>query len=516
MNDIDNRIAEVSRLINSYCRAHTSNQFDAEDMAQDILLALTCSLPDLRDERAFYGFMWSVAGNVCRQWYRRKYRCSAECAIDDIDIGNAAAAAEPDTSEDIALLRRELALLNARMRRATVMYYIEGRRCAEIASLLGESESNVKYLLFRSRRIIREGMNMERTNGELSYDPKRLELRFWGDMRASGFELGTRPISQNILLACLNDRLTGEEISLEIGVGLPYMENELEKLVELGLVIRDSRRYTTNIPVITRDMWNEIQRSTAGTNRRIADMLAARVPSLIPEARSIGFVNCDMPETELRWQLILKVLHSAVTGKLMRESRMILEDSPIGKRCRTWAVEENPNISRLGIANLHLEAGSVHFRDSSHFGNYVHHIFFSDIRLARVFIAIAAGNTSGFGDTDREIAAEIVRMGYIRSDVGGLKVNAPVFTSAQYSGFCALTEPLAEDIYAAAKTAQEAIGRIFKNHLPVHLRRLAETMSSLMMLGLGISAPIDTLVDDGFLISRQDKVISATTHIVLK
>ena len=52
--------------------ARTSNEYEAEDLAQDILLELTKSVQNIREDKAFYGFMWSVAKNVYKQWYRRK------------------------------------------------------------------------------------------------------------------------------------------------------------------------------------------------------------------------------------------------------------------------------------------------------------------------------------------------------------------------------------------------------------------------------------------------------------
>lgn len=66
--ELEARIAEVSKTIYSYCRAKTSTREEAEDLSQDILLNLIRSVGSLRDERAFYAFMWGVAGNVYKQW----------------------------------------------------------------------------------------------------------------------------------------------------------------------------------------------------------------------------------------------------------------------------------------------------------------------------------------------------------------------------------------------------------------------------------------------------------------
>ena len=77
---IKEKIEAAAASILAYCRARTPNSYDAEDLAQEILLTLSKALVNLREDRAFYGFMRAVAGNVYRQWYRRQLRIN-ECAL---------------------------------------------------------------------------------------------------------------------------------------------------------------------------------------------------------------------------------------------------------------------------------------------------------------------------------------------------------------------------------------------------------------------------------------------------
>ena len=60
-------------------------------------------------------------------------------------------------ARELGLLRRELAMLAERYRRATVMYYVDGMSCARIAAEMNVSTETVKYLLFRARKLIRGG-----------------------------------------------------------------------------------------------------------------------------------------------------------------------------------------------------------------------------------------------------------------------------------------------------------------------------------------------------------------------
>lgn len=216
MNEIayQEKIAEVSKTIYSYCLSKTSTREDAEDLSQDILLELTKSVKNIRNENAFYAFMWGVAGNVYKQWYRKKLKNNT-CELSE-DIPSEDQLSEDD-SERLYLLRRELTLLSEKYRKATILYYIEGRSCSEISNLLAISESMVKYLLFKSRKILKEGMNMERNLGELSYNPKALIPMYSGQGPNQFWQFMQSKIKQNIVCACYNDSLTVQQISLETG-----------------------------------------------------------------------------------------------------------------------------------------------------------------------------------------------------------------------------------------------------------------------------------------------------------
>ena len=164
MNKIElhEKITEVSKTIFSYCMAKTSTREEADNLSQDILYELIKSAKNIRDDKEFYGFMWAVANNVYKQWYRKKLKNNT-CELTD-DIPSKEDELLEEDNSDIFLLRRELTLLSEKYRKATILYYIEGQSCSEISSTLAISESMVKYLLFKSRKILKEGMNMERRN----------------------------------------------------------------------------------------------------------------------------------------------------------------------------------------------------------------------------------------------------------------------------------------------------------------------------------------------------------------
>lgn len=72
--ELDTRITETAKALLSYCRVRTASSFEAEDLAQDIIVEIYKSVDNLRNEEAFYSFMWAVAGNVYKQWCKNKVK----------------------------------------------------------------------------------------------------------------------------------------------------------------------------------------------------------------------------------------------------------------------------------------------------------------------------------------------------------------------------------------------------------------------------------------------------------
>ena len=63
---------------------------------------------------------------------------------------------------------------------------------------------------------------------------------------------------QNILLEAYGNPSTAEELSLELGVALPYMEDELEWLTRETFLIKDGNKYQTAFPIISRSAQEQV------------------------------------------------------------------------------------------------------------------------------------------------------------------------------------------------------------------------------------------------------------------
>lgn len=516
-HEIDSKIAEVSKSILSYCMTRTSTQHEAEDLAQDILLQLIKSLPNIRDDQAIYKFMWSVAGNVYSSWYRRKIKIK-ECELieegyygyfDDIK----------DDHTEIDLLRRELSLMSEKYRKVTILYYLENKSCLEISQKLSISESMVKYLLFKARKILKEGMNMNRNYGEQSYNPKQLSLMYMGEGPNRFWQLlDSKAIPQNILWACYNDDLTGEEISLQIGVALPYLESELYTLVNAGILLKRGNRYTTNIVIMSKDFSREVSSKLADIQDKIADGINHFLVAHESDIRCIGFYGCNMSHNTYMWQMMCMVLAS--TFKKCQEIDLGGE-TPItafGERAYVWGEEECKNafnICQIQGEGVEIEDCMLYFMDWIENPKGTHHDFYNDRKLVNLFIRLAKGQVKDPNEYEKEMIVTLIKRGYVLNKNGELAITVPVYTQKQIDKVIKILDPIIEETYQLSQEIFSVICSILKNHTPIHLKQSIKGIARMRLFSEVVSAPAHIMHCKDYIKTNWSANEMPTTYIVI-
>ncbi len=513
INEFQDKIAEVSKTIFSYCMAKTPTREEAEDLSQDILLELTKSVKNIRDDNAFYAFMWSVAGNVYKQWYRKKLKNKTCELSEDIPFNDHF---KEDDNSDIYLLRRELTLLSEKYRKATILYYIEGRSCSEISSELVISESMVKYLLFKSRKILKEGMNMERNLGELSYNPKRLFSMYHGQGPNNFWEFMQSKIRQNIVSACYNDSLTVQQLSIETGIPLPYLDDEIKALEDKKIIFKDGYHYKTNIIVITSECTNEIEREMTKYHERCADKIETFIKETIEKFKEIGFIGSDFSDNTLRWQL-LAIVFKRICG-LDCES----PDAPKtawGEKAFTWCVEKLPEKFLFNYCDVDSKHGDcLCFFDylglENHRGD--HHDFYGNERYINIFCDICRGEKKTFSEYDLEAVAEMIKKGYVIKAEDSYRATVPVYTTKQFEMVKKLVDEFVSDeLDEIIKEMDKISARILSAHTPKHLQNQVKEIASTDKFINAASIPATILIEREVLKTEWHPLEMPSTYVVL-
>ena len=299
-------IEENMKTIYAYSLSRVSHKEDAEDLAGEIIIAILQSASKIKNEDAFFGYIWAIAGNTYKKFLRKRNRAqyteldeNMPLQIDFVE--------DICRSEEVNNLHRELALLSREYRECTVAYYFDGLSCAETAEKLHISLEMVKYYLFKTRKLLKEGIGMEREFGEKSYKPATFEFRtiFTGKYNAEYSNLFKRKLPGNILLSAYYTPMTIRELSIELGVASAYMEDEVALLEKYDLLTALSGgKYQTKLVIFTEAYMNEFYRCAESfCQKEIRKILESAKEKLVV-VRKVGFNGNNLEDYRLLWAFL--------------------------------------------------------------------------------------------------------------------------------------------------------------------------------------------------------------------
>ena len=325
-------IEENLKTIFAYALSRVSNKEDAEDLTNDIVVAILQSADKLKTPEAFYGYIWGIAANTYRKFLRKRRRQQLEFHVEALQSmedtetstegsGYDCFAVEEDFSQELAdnlelkenaaKLRREIALLSYEHRECTVAYYFKEMSCADIAKELKISLEMVKYYLFKTRKILKEGISMEREFGEKSFKPEPFEFItiFAGKFNREYYNLFNRKLPGQILLAAYYTPMSVRELAIELGVASVYLEDELALLEKYNLIVKNPHgKYQTNLVIFTDDYTKEFQREARKFTAPAMQEILIALKEKLCEIRSINKCCASLSEERLLWGLLWPVI----------------------------------------------------------------------------------------------------------------------------------------------------------------------------------------------------------------
>ena len=128
---------------------------DADDLTQEVFLSAMQRLNDLRDTRAFGGWIATIARNAAVDHYRRSP------ATTELPATLGAPAAPAAEAEEALRLIRELP---EAYRETLILRLVEGMTGPEIAARTGLGAGSVRVNLHRGMKLLRERLNGSSTH----------------------------------------------------------------------------------------------------------------------------------------------------------------------------------------------------------------------------------------------------------------------------------------------------------------------------------------------------------------
>lgn len=132
---------------------HLGNVSDAEDAVQETLLKVHRAAASYTGEASFSTWMVRILINTCYDALRRRKRRPEETAMEEMPLERSSHGV--DDAKRITL-RKLLGTLTEQRRSVFTLFEIEGLSHAEIASILGITEGNSKWILFSTKKQLQE------------------------------------------------------------------------------------------------------------------------------------------------------------------------------------------------------------------------------------------------------------------------------------------------------------------------------------------------------------------------
>ena len=177
INGVHMTDAELTEAYRKYCDmvyrialVQTKSQAQAEDIQQDVFLALVRYSDRIRDEEHLKAWLIRVTQNACRKHFRSLWikltvlyddtlRKEQETDGDGMAVQAGTVSPDPTEAEDDALVLREnVERLPEKSRNVIHLFYYEEMPIREIARCTGLTEQNVKTRLSRARDQLRQMM----------------------------------------------------------------------------------------------------------------------------------------------------------------------------------------------------------------------------------------------------------------------------------------------------------------------------------------------------------------------
>ncbi len=494
------KTTECMRTIFAFCISRTSSREEAEDLSQEIVKEVLNSAKSLRNEESFYGWMWAIANNIYKGYLRKRKKTEHSDLDENLeDSLSKTLEAELVQNEELNILRRELSLLSEHYRKATIMYYIEDKSCKHISQELEISLEMVKYLLFKSRKILKEGMNMIREYGEKSYNPGVFNIDVWMDEMDYKlyYELFDRRLPGNILLAAYYNPMTLGELSMELGVSVAYLEDEIQNLMKHNLIKQlQNARYQTNIIIFTKSCLEDIYANTEEYYASAADNLYDFIVKNEAKIRGINFKGCDYSKNRIYWFAAHVALLTAL--HLVEEEMKSTEPFPLlsnGTHGYIWGRNSakgedlfngiyglDDEIDDIAICNFKIIEKCQQFHP----------------REKKVNMLLQAAKNE-IKENDSEVFLDLIRDGYINKDNGGYSVNFPVLTEKQLNEFIDLMIPIIIEMKKDIKLVVTKATKILENHAPSQLLDICPVLSQIKCRNNAIGYIVEQMCNKGYL-----------------
>jgi len=453
-------IAKHKENLEKWALAQTKNAEKARELLHEIYIKIflltSKEYAKSNDIKSIDNYFWSIAWNTLKR-INKKDNSDKIDSIDSpyfeyfkqnlpyIEPTFNDEAPEIDKTAQHARLRQFILRLDYLEREITIMYYWDKMTTKEIADKLMLTGHAVNNSLARIRIKLQSMLRFDSTNIKDVARPKMLYVsRFRGFLQDNDVHnINNDAIKQNICLACFITPKSIEELLDLLNVSRPYLEPELQWLIDKGYLAKVKDEYHTLFFIFTADVYKEVFRAFTRNKAKSVDILVGKLVYRRQEIKSIGFQGADRPIKQLLWFLVPELIRYIINEQYSVKSE---NNIPIGYE---YLPDQDAQRQIFGEKNSHMAPWDkigyfTHEDDIMGIGllqrrftdntELPYNIMENGSKYHDIFVRIFTGksSTDELWSSDREALENMIRWGFLVYDnSGNIVPQFWVFTESQ-------------------------------------------------------------------------------------
>ena len=522
----------------SYRRCNTS--FEAEDLCSDIIFAVISAMRKQSEIKNFYAFVWTIAHRVYADFCEKRSKASVNLSIENAELSLFEKENDIDTlvekaeeAEQIKKIFSEIAFLSKAYRDVMVMYYIDEYKIKDIAFLLGISETTVKQRLFSARNSIRREVKIM-NDRNLSLKPIRLAISGTGDPCGNDpRSKSERTFSQNLIYLCKDKPRTAKELSEELCVPMPYIEEELDiqcrgENGSYGMLRKlENGKYVANILLVDYEEYDEAnkiyERHLPEFCRRLKNTLEQNKEKIL----SFPYLSSQKDSRFILWTLISRTIwdfeqkiNSVIANQYFSDIvpvERVFSCVAVAFRDETAPIfdfygSDGIDASDVGgyrsvfVSNIYGKRVDKHF----HCG----HNLSQDLKLLMVLKAIGGLPVDELTENEKEIAAKAIECGYLCKRGNVLEPKIIVIDRKNDQEFYNLSFDLNTNMKEIIEDIADELSVFMKKRIPEHLISEYQIYTQLIAGVRILSQTIEECIKEG-LLNEPEKRIGAEGVVMI-
>ena len=524
----------------SYQRCHTS--FEAEELCSDIILAVITAIHKQEQIENFYAFVWTIARRVYADYCQSRQSKRQLYSIENGDLLLEAKENEidnliekADEQEQINRIFKELAFLSKAYREVMILFYIDELKVKEIAARLGIHETTVKQRLFSARNSVKKEVE---TMNERTYVLKPIRLAFVGTGNVMGNDpafKAERMFSQNLIYLCKDKPKSAKELSEQLCVPMPYIEEELEIQCQgengtYGMLRKlDNGKYAINVHLVDYTEYDAANQIYEKHLPAFCNLLKNNVNQTAEKIRSFPYLNKQNDLSFILWALISRTVWTLKDNINQILAEKYFSDITLVQRefscvATAFTEEQKPafdfygcdsiiaasvsGYSSVSICNIYGKHIDKHF----HCGHNLSH----DQTLLMTLSAIGGLSIDTLTEAEKEIAAKAIECGYLRKNRNILEPKLVVIDKKNEMNFYELSYDLTKNMDGIVEQIAAELSAFMRTHIPEHLLNEYQVYTTLIAGVRILAKAIEECVKEGVLIAPENKVGSEGMVMVVE